>query len=171
MDYYTLGNRQILELPKTAFLCSRTCPANIILKSYDWAIAQREAGNCIISGFHSRIERDVFHYLLQGRQPAVLVLARGMRRRWEPEILRALAEERLLIMSPFPASIRRPTAETARRRNRFMAELADQLFIAYAAEGGNIAGLLRENAFSGKAVQAFDIPENRHLRALGVELV
>jgi hypothetical protein len=39
-------------------------PASVILKCYDWAIAQREAGNCIISGFHSQLEKDVLHYLL-----------------------------------------------------------------------------------------------------------
>ncbi|MBI5206545.1 MAG: hypothetical protein HY934_02025 [Candidatus Firestonebacteria bacterium] len=60
----TFGNTELLKLPKTAFLCSRQVPSSVILKCYDWAIAQRDAGNCIISGFHSRIEKDVFHYLL-----------------------------------------------------------------------------------------------------------
>ena len=36
------GNKQLLENYKIAFLCSRRCPADIILKSYDWAIEQRE---------------------------------------------------------------------------------------------------------------------------------
>ena len=52
-----LGNEMLLELKKTAFLCSRKIPASTVLKCYDWAIAQREAGNCIISGFHSQIEK------------------------------------------------------------------------------------------------------------------
>ncbi len=46
-----LGNKMLLKLPKTAFLCSRKIPASAVLKCYDWAIEQREAGNCIISGF------------------------------------------------------------------------------------------------------------------------
>mgnify|MGYP001164735387 CR=1 FL=1 len=59
-----LGNELLLKIEKTAFLCSRMVPASVILKCYDWAIAQREAGNCIISGFHSQLEKDVLHYLL-----------------------------------------------------------------------------------------------------------
>ena len=52
-----LGNEDLLKLHKTAFLCSRVVPASIVLKSYDWAIEQRKAGKCVISGFHSRTSR------------------------------------------------------------------------------------------------------------------
>jgi hypothetical protein len=69
----TVGNNEILKLSKTAFLCSRQAPAGVVLKCYDWAIAQREAGHCIISAFHSQLEKDVLHYLLKGNQPVTLV--------------------------------------------------------------------------------------------------
>jgi hypothetical protein len=46
-----LGNEELLKLPKTAFLCSRKILASTVLKCYDWAIEQREKGNCVISGF------------------------------------------------------------------------------------------------------------------------
>jgi len=81
-----LGNRELLKQKKTAFLCSRTIPASAILKCYDWAIAQREAGNCIISGFHSQLEKDVFHFLLKGNQPIIIALARGLKEKNEPEL-------------------------------------------------------------------------------------
>ncbi len=58
-------NKQLLENYKIAFLCSRKCPADIILKSYDWAIAQMEKGVCVISGFHSKTEKDVLRSLLK----------------------------------------------------------------------------------------------------------
>jgi hypothetical protein len=51
----SLGNTELLKLPKTAFLCSRQVPASVVLKCYDSAIEQREKGNCVISGFHSQI--------------------------------------------------------------------------------------------------------------------
>ena len=38
----SMGNNELLNLPKTAFLCSRQVPAGAVLKCYDWAIAQRE---------------------------------------------------------------------------------------------------------------------------------
>ena len=62
----SIGNNEILNNYKIGFLCSRKVPSNIILKTYDWAIAQRDAGKCVVSGFHSKIEKDVPHYLLKG---------------------------------------------------------------------------------------------------------
>ena len=75
-----IGNKDILNLEKTAFLCSRKVPAEIILKSCDWAKRQRENGNCIVCGNHSQTEKDVFEILLKGKQPLILVLARSMKK-------------------------------------------------------------------------------------------
>lgn len=38
----SLGNIDILKLPKIAFLCSRKVPASVVLKCYGWVLAQRE---------------------------------------------------------------------------------------------------------------------------------
>jgi predicted Rossmann fold nucleotide-binding protein DprA/Smf involved in DNA uptake len=141
-SFTTLGNAEILKQHKVAFLCSRKCPANIVLKSYDWAIEQREKGICVISGFHSKIEKDVFHFLLKGTQPIILTLARGMRKRLEPELQEALDKNRLLIIAAFDETVKRVTAETAFQRNRLMAELADEIFIAYASKGGSLERLI-----------------------------
>ncbi|HQF42082.1 MAG TPA: hypothetical protein PK073_04140 [Ignavibacteriaceae bacterium] len=62
MDYF--GNKTILNQYKIGFLCSRKVPANIILKTYDWAIEQRDKEICVVSGFHSKIEKDVFDILV-----------------------------------------------------------------------------------------------------------
>ena len=64
-----LGNTAIWDLPRTAFLCSRNVPAAQVLKCYDWAIAMRDAGTCVLLGAHSQLEKDVLHYLLKGDQP------------------------------------------------------------------------------------------------------
>lgn len=82
-----LGNKQLLKLHKTAFLCSRLITASKVLKCYDWAIAQREAENCVISGFHSQLEKDVFYYLFKGKQPIIIALARGLKKKIEPELI------------------------------------------------------------------------------------
>jgi hypothetical protein len=73
-DFHTQGNKALLKLHKTAFFCSRRCPAGVVLKAYDWAIEQREKGRCVLSGFHSRIEKDVLYYLLKGKQPLIIAL-------------------------------------------------------------------------------------------------
>ena len=140
----SLGNMELLTLRKTAFLCSREIPASVVLKCYDWAISQRDQGNCIISGFHSRIEKDVFHYLLSGTQPVIMALARGMKEKNDTDLKMAVAAGRLLIVTPFENSVKRVTAETAERRNRFMIELADEVVIGYAGRGGMLERLVAE---------------------------
>ncbi|MDO8367219.1 MAG: hypothetical protein Q7T20_10505 [Saprospiraceae bacterium] len=129
--YAQIGNLCILEQPKTAFLCSRQVPADAVLKCYDWAIQMREAGRCVISGFHSPIEQDVLHYLLKGKQPVILALARGMKSSWEPSIQKALEEGRLLIVTPFGELIKRASQDTAAIRNDLMLKLADEVVVGY----------------------------------------
>ncbi|MBI4777807.1 DNA-binding protein [Candidatus Desantisbacteria bacterium] len=158
IPYHTQGNTDILKLHKTAFLCSRRCTADIVLKSYDWAIKQREKGNCIMSGFHSKIEKDVLHYLLKGSQPVILALARGFKKRLEPEIKKAFDNNQLLIITPFEKKVEKVTAETADIRNRLMAELADEIFIAYAQKGGNLENLISEWLEMKKPIHQFSVP-------------
>jgi predicted Rossmann fold nucleotide-binding protein DprA/Smf involved in DNA uptake len=143
-DLFCLGNKEILDHYKTAFLCSRKCPSTIFLKSLDWAREQKEEGNCIISGFHSTIERDVFDILIRGEQPIILVLARGMKKRWNKAIKTALKQQRILILSPFDDSTQKITQKTSLLRNRVMVSIADEVLIAYAAEGGNIENILKD---------------------------
>lgn len=112
-----------------------------MLKCYDWAIQEREKGNCVISGFHSKLEKDVFHYLAKGNQPIILALPRGLKTRWEPELKEHLKSNRLLIVTPFDTKAKRVTKETAFIRNRLMVDLADEIVIGYKNIGGNIEAL------------------------------
>ena len=138
----TLGNTDLLQLSKTAFLCSRKIPADTVLKCYDWAIAQRQTGNCVISGFHSQIEKDVFHYLIKGKQPIIIALARGLKEKLEPELKKPIDEGRLLIITPFDKLTKRVTEQTAELRNKMMIELADNITVGYASAGGQLEKLL-----------------------------
>lgn len=139
---HVLGNTEILSQHKTAFLCSRRCPAGTILKIYDWAIDQREKGQCIISGFHSILEKDVLHYLLKGKQPVILALARGMKKRIDPELQKAVDKGRLLIVTPFSVEVTKVTPKTAQLRNAFMVSLAEEIVVGYANPNGAISRIL-----------------------------
>jgi predicted Rossmann fold nucleotide-binding protein DprA/Smf involved in DNA uptake len=139
----SLGNTELLKLYKTAFLCSRQVPASVVLKCYDWAIEQREKGVCVISGFHSQIEKDVLHYLLKGKQPIIIALARGLKEKLEPEFEKPLQEGRFLIISPFDKTVKRVTEETAETRNKLMIDLADNITIGFASPGGQLEELLK----------------------------
>ena len=138
------GNKSILETHKTAFLCSRKCPSEVVIKSLDWAIEKKNTGQCVISGFHSRIEKDVFNILLKGSQPSILVLARGIKTYWPEEIKTAVQQERLLVISPFEKNITRTTQETANVRNKYMIEIADEVYIPYYTPNGNLDKLIKK---------------------------
>lgn len=139
----TWGNKEILDQNKIAFLCSRRVPAMTVLKSYDWAKEQREKGQCIVCGIHSQIEKDVFEILLRGKQPLVVVLARGMKKRWQPEVIKAVEENRLLVVSPFEDKVKRVTRITAKKKNETIIELGNSIVVGYATEGGQLEELLK----------------------------
>ena len=138
----SLGNRDLLGLHKTAFLCSQEVPASIVLKCFDWAISMRDTGKCVISGFHSKLEKDVLAYLLKGDQPVIIALARGMKTKIEPEIKKGLDIGRLLIITPFERNVTRVTADLAFIRNSLMANTAQEIVIGYAKSGGKVNRLM-----------------------------
>ena len=151
MEYF--GNEKIIENYKTAFLCSRRCPSEIVLKSLDWAKSKKDQGQCVISCIHSRIERDVFEILLKGKQPLILVLARGMKERWPRGIRKAVDQERLLVISPFAENIKYVTEKTAKKRNQIMIDLADEVMLAYAQKNGSLEKLI--SAVKDKKIMRF----------------
>lgn len=134
-----LGNNAIWELPRTAFLCSRKVPAAQVLKCYDWAIAMRNAGTCVMLGAHSQLEKDVLHYLLKGEQPIVIVLARGLKKKLEPELEPYVQRGRLLIVSPFEQRVQRVTQATAEVRNRFISAHAERIVFGHVPPEGRTA--------------------------------
>ena len=142
LEFDHIGESAIWHLPKTTFLCSRKVPAAQVLKCYDWAIAMREAGKCVMLGAHSQLEKDVLHYLLKGEQPVVLVLARGMKKKMDPEFDAHVSKGRLLIVSPFPEEVTRVTSDTAMTRNRFMLEHAEEVVVGHMAADGSLAEVL-----------------------------
>lgn len=147
-----IGNTELLKLHKTAFLCSQKYPAQIVLKSYDWAIEQREKGNCVISGFQSTIEKDVLHYLIKGKQPIIVVLARGIKKNLEPELKNAIKQNRLLIITPFKENVKRVTIVSAIKRNQLIMDIADKVIIAYASPEGNLEKLTKQITFFNKII-------------------
>jgi hypothetical protein len=56
----------------------------------------RNTGRCVISGFHSPLEKDVFDILSKGKQPIIIALARGMKSNVEATWVQPLEENRLL---------------------------------------------------------------------------
>ncbi len=100
-----LGNPDILTLAKTAFFCSARCPGSVILAAHDQAASWRDAGRCVIGGFHSPIEKECLEILLRGKQPIIICPARGIDGMRVPGNLKEpLAEHKLLVLSAFARS-------------------------------------------------------------------
>jgi hypothetical protein len=145
---------------KLTFLASRNVPATLLLSTYDWATEIRDKDVTIISGFHSKVEKDVFHFLSKGKQPMKMVLARSMYRQLPDELKPLVQSGQLEILTLPGISSRLSSEETAMRRNRYMIDMADEVVIGYASPGGNLEKLLKEYEGSGKRIN-FLSNENR----------
>jgi predicted Rossmann fold nucleotide-binding protein DprA/Smf involved in DNA uptake len=138
-----LGNLDLLGLPKSALFCSARCPGKVVLTTYDQAAKWRDAGRCVISGFHSPVEKECLKILLRGSPPIIICPARALPKRVPPDWKTPLSAGRLLILSTFLATANRVTAELAARRNEFVAALADEVYVAHATVGGHLEKLTR----------------------------
>ena len=166
------GNLRLLEEPLTALFCSQRCPGDLILKTYDLARVMRDAGVPVIGGFQTPMEKECLRLLLRGSQPIVVCPARGIHNMRVPRTWKAALEEgRLLILSPFPSTRRRPTAELAAQRNDLVANLAAQVFIAHAAPGSKTEAFALKLAESDKPLLTLDSPANANLVKMGAVLV
>ena len=158
--------------PWFALFCSIQCPPALILQTYELARALREAGVTVISGFHSPMEKECLSILLQGQQPVILCPARSLEGiSISAEKKTALAQGRLLFVTPFTAEERRPTTNRAQDRNALVAALADIIFVAYAAPGGKTEKFCKEVRAQQKPVLTLDSPENAHLFSLGINII
>lgn len=152
-----LGNAALLRGRLLALFCSANCPGDIILKLYEHTQALRDRGVTVASGFHSPVEQECLRILLRGTQPVVICPARGIdRMRLPADWLKGIAAGRVLVMAPFNAEHRRVTEDLARRRNEFVAVLADEVLIAHAAPGGQMEALSRRVSALGKVISTLE---------------
>ena len=137
-----LGNKELLKQPKTAFLASSTIPVDMVLKCYDWAVKMRDEGRCVISGFSSRLEKDVWDFLVKGKQPIILVLARAMYKTIPADLQPLLNSGRLLIISTSNAT--RQSRATALARNSYICAQADHILFVGVTERSSLFHLKEE---------------------------
>ena len=96
----TFGNTELLKMRKVGFLASRKIPSLSILPTLDWATeASKREDIAVVSGFHSKMERNVLEILLKGQCGIIIVLARGMYRKLPIQYEEAMSQKRLLIIS------------------------------------------------------------------------
>jgi predicted Rossmann fold nucleotide-binding protein DprA/Smf involved in DNA uptake len=158
----SIGNLDLLQKKPLALFSSVKCPGNLILKTYDLAQRLRDEGICVIGGFHSPMEKECLVILLRGSQPVIFCPNRGISGMRIPVTWKkSISEGRLLIVSPFDERLRRGTVQTALYRNKFVAALADRIFITYAWPGSKTETFCRQVMEWGKKVYTFE--ENKNL--------
>jgi len=124
----------------------------------------------VIGGFHSPIERECLTILLRGAQPIIICPARslsGMRMR--AEYKKPLEGGRLLLLSPLKEKQRRNTVETATERNRFVAALADAIFVAHASPNSKMEKFCNEVLKLGKPLYTFESEANKFIINIGAK--
>jgi predicted Rossmann fold nucleotide-binding protein DprA/Smf involved in DNA uptake len=156
-----LGNADVLKGEKVALFCSARCLGDLILKAYDLAKKLRDDGVTVISGFHSPVEKECLRILLRGKQPIIICPARSLTNLRVPgEWKRPLEGGRLLLLSPFSAKHRRVTADLAKRRNEFVAAIADKVCFIHVSPGGELEALRDLVRDRGKALLLADLNTN-----------
>lgn len=162
------GNLDLLRKRKLALFCSVRCPGNLILRAYDFARCLNDPDLVVIGGFHSPMEKECLALLLRSKQQVIICPARGIEgMRLPAEWGEPFAGGYLLLLSPFSPKQRRATEATARIRNDFVAELADEIFVAHAAPDGKTEAFCRRILASGKPLLTLDSPHNSALLSLG----
>lgn len=167
---HLIGEPGLLKSPALALFCSVKCPGAVIMETYEAMQRLKLQDRVIAGGFHSPMERTCMDILMRGRAKLILCPARGLRRlRVRPEWYSLLAENRILIISPFDDSIRRSTIQLGCARNNFVASLAEWLLIPYAARTSRTERFAVEMLSQGKTVYTFPGPDSRLLTDLGAK--
>lgn len=126
MNY--IGNKELLEMHKVGFLASRKISTLSVLPTLDWAMQIcKQTDIAVVSGFHSRLEKDVLNILLQGKCGIIVVLARGMYRQIPKLYEEAMHQQRILFISNEKDTVTRVSEVSAHKRNEYVMDLADEM--------------------------------------------
>lgn len=124
----TLGNTSLLERKKIGYFASSKIASLSVLPTLDWAaeVAKHE-DVAIVSGFHSKMEREVLDFLLRGKCGIVCVLARSIYKKIPDKFLEAYNSGRVLFIAPFKTSATMTSRRLCQRCNEYVASISDEL--------------------------------------------
>ena len=124
----TLGNTSLLERKKIGYFASSTIASLSVLPTLDWATkAAKRDDVAIVSGFHSKMEREVLDILLKGRCGIICVLARPIYKVIPEKYRTAFAQDRVLFIPHNTAKSTMTTRHLCQKRNEYIASISDEL--------------------------------------------
>lgn len=86
-----------------------------------------------MSGFQSKIEKDVRHLLHKRHAKVILVLARSIYKKM-PEELQLLLDEGSLLIVSTSSTVARTAKSAADHRNEYIAQICEELVYCYIGE-------------------------------------
>lgn len=138
----TLGNTSLLDRRKIGYFASGTIAALSVLPTLDWAteVARRE-DVAIVSGFHSKMEREVLDFLLRGKCGIICVLARSIYKKIPDKYREAYNAGRVLFIAPFKTSATRTSRHLCQQRNEYAASISDSLVFTSLTPNSSLCSL------------------------------
>lgn len=125
MNVEYMGNVALMEREMTAFLAPSWVTPLSVLPTLDWATAMSHGTRPVVSGFTSRLEKEVFAVLVRGTAPIVLVIVPQRYKRVPAHLQPLLDSERLLIISLGLGT--RLNRQLAAKRNNYVLKLATDI--------------------------------------------
>lgn len=124
----TLGNTSLIDRKKIGYFASSNIASLSVLPTLDWAaeVAKHE-DIAIVSGFHSKMEREVLDFLLRGKCGIVCILARSIYKKIPDKFSEAYNDRRILFIAPFETSATRASRYLCQQRNEYVASISDEL--------------------------------------------
>ena len=139
----TLGNTSLLDRRKIGYFASGTIASLSVLPTLDWATEVEDVA--IVSGFHSKMEREVLDFLLRGKCGIVCVLARSIYKKIPDQFRDAYNAGRVLFIAPFKTSASRTSRNLCQQRNEYVASISDELVFSSLTPDSSLYPLLLQN--------------------------
>ena len=137
---HEIGNRDLLQRKKTLFLCSKMAPISKYDLIFGW-VDSLSKDDCVICFNSSELEEEVMKALLVNQVPTILVVMNRFTDKYNIQIMKAVEENRILIIVLERDEVRGKGA-TPRLRNEFVITMADQIVCGYINKNGSIFPLL-----------------------------
>ena len=125
MNVEYMGNKALLGREMTAFLAPSHVSPLAVLPTLDWASEMSRSGRPVVSGFTSRLEKEVWSVLARNHSPMVAVLVRSKYKQIPARYLPLLESGVLLLV--FLGLGTHLSRKLAARRNDYVASLASHI--------------------------------------------
>ena len=127
----TLGNTLLLDRKKIGYFASSKIASLSVLPTLDWAAeVARLEDVAVVSGFHSKMEREVLDFLLRGKCGIICVLARSIYKKIPEKYREAYNAGRVLFIAPFKTSATMTSRHLCQQRNEYVASISDELIFS-----------------------------------------